>query len=115
MKHSEYVKIVTDLAKDSLKKSLMKAALKQLPFLATGPLNYLTVKVITKLSELAIEEGEMRIFFQYIDFRTDIQAKSFEEAMMKNHTMQKIGTPDEKAKAEAELQMALHNLVSLKS
>lgn len=115
MKHSEYVKIVTDLGKDSLKKALMKAALKQLPFLATGPLNYLTVKVITKLSELAIEESEMRIFFQYIDFRTDVQAKGFEEAMIINHTMQKIGTEDEKKLAEKNLEIALGKLMSLRS
>lgn len=114
MKHSEYVKILTDLGKDSLKKALIKGAVKKLPFLALGPLNTLTVMAMEKLAEMAIIEAEMRIFFQYIDFRTDMQARDFESAMIKNHTMQKIGTEDEKRKAEAELQVALHDLVSLK-
>lgn len=114
IKHSDYVKIVTNLGKESLKKALIKGAVKQLPFLASGPLNYLMIKLATKLAELAIEETEMRIFFQYIDFRTDIQAKDFEEAMMRNHTMQQIGTEDEKKKSEADLVLALNKLASLR-
>ncbi len=72
------------------------------------------MKLITWVAENAIEEAEMRIFFEYIDFRTDIQAKEFEAAMIYNHTIQKIGTDQEKKDAEAKLTDALNKLVSLR-
>lgn len=114
MKHSEYVEIVKNLGKNSLKKALLKGVIKKLPFLALGPMNILTVKLIEWLASEAIEEAEMRIFFQYIDFRTDLQAKDFEAAMIKNHSIQKIGTDEEKKLAEAELAEALNALISLR-
>ena len=115
MKHSEYVEIIKDVGKDALKKAILKGVLKEIPYLATGPFNIVLVKLVSWIAEKAVLEAEMRIFFEYIDFRTDIQAKDFESAMLKNHTIQKIGTEDEKKKAEAELANALHRLVSLKS
>ncbi len=113
MKHSEYVEIVKGLGRDALKKALLNGAVKQLPFLALGPMNILTVKLVAWLSELAVEEAEMRVFFEYIDFRTSAQAKDFESAMIKNHTIQQIGTDEQKKLAEAELAEALNKLVSL--
>lgn len=114
MKHSEYVKIVQSLAQDSLKKALMKAVLKKLPFLATGPMGIFLEKIVTKLAELAVEEAEMRIFFKYIDFRTDIQAKDFEQAMIHNYNMQMVGSDEDKKLATKRLEDALHKLVNLR-
>ena len=115
MKHSEYVKIVSTFATNSLKEALVKGVIKQLPFLASGPWSFVLVKLAGKLAQMAAEEAELRIFYQFIDFRTDVQAKDFEAAMIHNHTMQRIGTDEEKAIAEAKLKVALTNLVSLKS
>lgn len=113
MKHSEYVEIVKSLGKDALKKALLSGAVKQLPFLALGPANILAVKFAEWLASLAAEEAEMRIFFEYVDFRTNEQAKDFEAAMIKNHTIQQIGTDEEKKISEAELLDALNKLVTL--
>ena len=115
MKHSEYIEIVKDLGKEALKKAILNGIVKAVPFLASGPWNYVLLKFISWVATNAIEEAEMRIFFQYIDFKTDVQAKDFEAAMLRNHTIQKIGTEDEKRKAEADLTVALHKLISLKS
>lgn len=115
MKHSEYVKIITDLGKNQMKEALLKGMVKNLPFLASGPWNWLAVKVATWLAEKAIDEAELRIFFSYIDFRTDVQAKDFEAAMIHNHKAQLTGTPEEKALAESNLKIALAKLVSLRA
>ena len=114
MKHSEYVKIVKSLAQDSLKKALMKAVLKKLPFLVSGSMGIFTEKIIAKLAELAVEEAEMRIFFKYVDFRTDLQAKDFEQAMIHNYNMQLVGSDEEKKLATKRLEDALHKLVNLR-
>ena len=114
MKHSEYVSIVQSYGTKALKNVLMKWAVSQLPFLASGPWNFLLVKLATKIATEVVEEAEMRVFFEYVDFRTDAQAKDFEAAMLKNHIAQQTGTEDEKIKAEAELVLALNKLVSLR-
>lgn len=114
MKHSEYVEIVKGLGTDALKKALLKGIIKNVPFLASGPWNYVLVKFVTWLAEKAAEEAEMRIFFEYIDFRTDVQAKDFEAAMINNHKIQQTGTEQEKKDAEKKLELALNNLVSLR-
>ena len=113
MKHSEYINIISVSATDSLKNALIKGVIKNLPFLSTGIPNVLLAKLAGHLASWAMNEAEMRIFFKYIDFRTDAQAKDFEAAMIYNHTIQKIGTDDEKAKAELGLRLALERLVNL--
>lgn len=114
MKHSDYVEILKGAGKEALKKAIVGALVKNAPFLATGPWNYVLVKTAIWLAEKIIQEGEMAIFFQYIDFRTDAQAKDFEEAMINNHKAQHSGTDDEKKIAEKVLVDALNRLVSLK-
>ena len=114
MKHSEYVKIVSTLVTNSLKEALVKGVIKQLPFLASGPWSFVLVKLAGKIAQMAAEEAEFQIFFPFIDFRTDVQAKDFESAMIKNHTIQKIGTDEEKAKSEEDLKNALIKLAHLK-
>lgn len=115
MKHSEYVDILKSAGVEAIKKSFVKVMIKQLPFLASGPFNYVLMKVATKLAEELIQQGELAVFFKYIDFRTDMQAKDFEAAMMYNHTMQRIGTDEQKKEAEAKLVIALHKLASLRN
>ena len=105
MKHSEYVKIVSTLVTNSLKEALVKGVIKQLPFLASGPWSFVLVKLAGKIAQMAAEEAEFQIF---------VQAKDFESAMIKNHTIQKIGTDEEKAKSEEDLKNALIKLAHLK-
>lgn len=115
MTHKEYVQIVKSMGIEALKTSLLKGVVKQLPFLASGPMNWLTVKVVSWLAEKAAEQAEMMIFFQYIDMRSDSQAKDFEAAMIENHKAQTMGTPEDKKNAEEKLKAALIKLVSLRS
>lgn len=114
MKHLEYVEILKDFGKDALKKALIKGLVRQLPLLAAGPLNLLTVKFATWLAQQIAEEAEIGIFFRYIDFRSDMQAQDFEDAMIKNHTIQRIGTNEEKILAEKALADALRKLAFLR-
>lgn len=114
MKHSEYISIVTSLAKSQLASGVVDYAIFKLPFLATGPGNALLLKLAESLAEYMVKKGEIALFFKYIDFRTDQQAKDFEAAMLYNHTIQIIGTPEEKADAEKQLTDALRSLVNFK-
>ena len=114
MKHSEYVAIVQSYGTTALRNVLIRWGVSQLPFLASGPMNYLLVKLATKIATEVVQEAEMRVFFQYVDMRVDAQAKDFEAAMLKNHIAQQTGTEDEKIKAEKELVLALNSLVSLR-
>lgn len=114
MKHSEYVAIVESYGVKALKDVLVKTVVKYLPFFASGPWNYILVKIATKIAVEAAKEAEMRVFFSYVDFRTDRQAKDFEDAMIKNHTAQIAGTNEEKIMAEKNLKDALNALVSLR-
>lgn len=113
MKHGEYVEIVSGIATASLKEALIKGVVKNLPFFAVGLPYNLLVKLAGTAATWAMSEAEMRIYFKFIDFRTDAQAKDFEAAMIYNHTIQKIGTDDEKAKAELNLRNALERLITL--
>lgn len=115
MKHSEYVTIIEGFGKKAISEALIKVAVKNLPFFATGPWNYVLVKLASKLAEELVKQGEVAIFFKYMDFRTDAQAKDFEAAMLYNHTMQTIGTEQEKKDAELKLKNALIKLVHLRA
>lgn len=113
MKHSEYVKVVKSLAQDSIQKVLLRVALKKLPFLAMGPMAGLTSRLITWLVSEGIEEAELRIFYTYVDFRTEVQGKAFEEAMLHNYNMQLTGDEDDKRIAEERLKKAMLDLLML--
>lgn len=112
MKHSEYVEVVKTLMITSLKNSLISIVIDALPFLATGPLNAVLIKLATVIAEKMADKIEMAVFFQYVDFRTDQQAQDFELAMVYNHHIQQSGTEEEKKDAEAKLMVALNNLVT---
>lgn len=113
MKHSEHIEIVKSYGALALKNVMIKWVVKTLPIFASGPFNYVLVKLATKFGKEAAEEGEMRVFFVYVDFRTDSQAKDFEAAMLKNHATQNNGSNEDKTNAEKELVTALNSLVHL--
>lgn len=113
MKHSEYVEQIKAASVTLLKQALIGVAIKWLPALASGPFNYVLVKLMTKLAEELAQRGELLVFFKYIDMRTDGQAKDFEAAMVYNHSIQITGTKEEKEDAEKKLEIALNKLVTL--
>lgn len=115
MRHSEYVEIAKGFGEESLKKALVGVAVKSLPFFISGPFNIILIKLADFIAKEVIRQAEFAIFFSYIDFRTDLQAKDFEAAMIKNHKAQLGGTNEEKIIAEKELSEALNRLVSIKS
>jgi len=114
MRHDEYVKIAQGLGCKVLQKSIIGAVVKHLPFFALGLPNTILLKLATWLAEKIIKEAEMRIFFAFVDFRTDKQASEFEAAMIHNHHMQLTGTREQKDEAEKKLNNALTRLVNLK-
>lgn len=113
MKHSDYIEIAKELGKANLKSALIGVVVKHLPFFASGPFNYILVRVASALAKELVEQTEMRIFFKYVDFRTDSQAKDFEKAMIENHRAQKEGSEDDKIKAEKALIFSLNKLITL--
>ena len=115
MRHSDYVEIAKGFGEKSLKKALIGVAVKTLPFLISGPFNIILIKLADFIAKEVIKQAEFALFFSYIDFRIDSQAKDFEAAMIKNHKAQLEGTSEEKIIAEKELSEALNRLVSLKS
>lgn len=115
MKHSEYVEIAKNLGINVLKKSIISATVKAIPFFALGLPNTLLIKLATWLAGIIVNQAEMMIFFKYIDLRTDSQARDFEAAMIKNHQAQLTGTDQEKKDAEKILTDALYRLVNLRA
>ena len=115
MKHSDYVVILEGLGKKAVSEALIKVALKHMPLFALGPWNYVLVKIANAIAGELVKQSEMAIFFKYVDFRTDSQAKDFEAAMLHNHKIQIMGTPEEKKDAEEKLIVALNALAALKS
>ena len=115
MKHSEYIAIAQGLGAQVLQKSIIGGIAKAVPFFALGLPNTLLIKFATWLATIIAEQAEMMIFFKYVDFRSDAQAKDFEAAMLNNHKAQIEGTNEEKNNAEKALMEALARLVNLKS
>ena len=114
-KHSEYVSLVKSYGETAIKNVVIKWVVSQLPFFASGPWNWVLVKVASKLAAYAVEQVEIAVFFTYVDFRTNGQARDFEAAMIANYKAQLEGTDKEKEVAENNLKIALKNLVYLKS
>jgi hypothetical protein len=113
VKHSEYVEIIKKTATDIAVKAILGALLKEVPFLFWGPLGPLTKVVITKVVTIAYQQGEMAVFFKYIDMRVDAQGSAFSAAAIRNFKAQQSGTEDEKKKAEADLIIAFKSFAKL--
>lgn len=112
-KHSDYVNAIKSVAMKTGKDLLVREGLKRLPFLFAGPLGPLGNKIVEEIMEILIRESEFAIFFKYIDLRVDSQSKDFSDAAVRNYHAQMSGTPEEKAKAEAELIQAFKNFAKL--
>lgn len=115
MKHSDYILAAKGLGQNILQKSIVSGVAKSIPFFALGLPNTLLIKLASWLAEIIANQTEMMVFFKYIDYRTDSQAKDFEAAMIKNHQVQLTGTDQEKKDAEKILTEALYRLVNLRA
>lgn len=93
----------------------MGVLLNTLPFLAWGPLTWIATQIVTKIISIALYETEMAAFLAYTDLRVARQGRDFVEAALANANIQKTGTPEEKARAEAELIEKLREFVKLKN
>lgn len=114
MKHSEYIEVAKSLGIKVIEKSIVGGVVKAIPFFALGLPNTLLLKFAAWLAGVIAEQVEMGIFFKYVDFRTDAQAKDFELAMVNNHKAKLTGTKEEKDHAEKVLMDSLSRLVSLR-
>jgi len=103
LKHSENVESIKQASVILIKQALLGIFIKWIPALASGPFNYVAIKLATKIAEELAERGEMMIFFKHIDFRTNNQGKDFVAAMIKNHIAQQTGSENDKKQAEEEL------------
>lgn len=114
MKHSEYIEVAKSLGIKVIEKSIVVGVVKAIPFFALGLPNTILLKLAAWLASIIADQVEMGIFFKYVDFRTDAQAKDFELAMINNHRIQLTGTKEDKDNAEKILMDSLRNLVSLR-
>jgi len=113
MKFSEWVVIAQNNGQSVLSKIILRVLLRKLPFLATGPLNYLTIKAVSWLAKETAEEAEMRAFFGAMDLSASAEGRELKAIMIRNTTIQKIGSEDDKKQIEAELEESLNKFVNL--
>lgn len=108
----EYIEAAKAAFLKLAKKQVMKKlAAGTLGWFITGPLGPITAILIEKILVAAIEEGETRIFFVFIDFRVGDQENKFTQAALDNYRIQQNGTEDEKLKAEESLIKAFDDFV----
>jgi hypothetical protein len=107
---NEAVKRIKQAALMIGKKSVMTALANQVPFFALPIVNKITSLLVEKILDLAIDKGEMGIFFLFIDIRGSVEGQQFEQAMEANEIAQSIGTEKEKQDAENNVVIALRRL-----
>lgn len=103
MTRDQYVEALKSAALDMGRKLVMDWLVAQLPWIAWKIPNVIAGFVVSQVLKIAIRETEFGLFFLYIDLRTSSQGRSFEAAALRNREAQTKGTPEEKARAEAEL------------
>lgn len=113
MTYDDYVDSVKSYFVKTATKKALAYIVGKAAFLAWGPLGYLTKLVVEKVMLAIVDEGELLIFFKFIDFRTSKQGREFHDALVKNQETQKNGTSEEKQNAENNLKDTFRELVKL--
>lgn len=113
--HDDYVKLLKSTLADAVTKSTMAALVVILPWLSWPPIYKLASFIVGKIISIAIYETEMAIFLEYTDIRVARQGKDFMSAVLKSAEMQRTGTPEQKAQAQAELIERLREFVKLRN
>lgn len=115
MTHDEYARMIKSTLSNLVIKSVLSVLTAYLPWMAWGPFRYMAEWVITKVITIAFDQTEMAIFFEYVDMRTSKQGREFDAAALRNHEVQKTGTPEEKKAAEEELKVKFKALAKLRN
>ena len=100
--HSLYTEAIVEAAYSIVKDSLVKQAIKSIPFLASGPLNTLLVMIASRIARFLVAQTELAIFFKYTDIRIAAQGRSFVEAAYALRDIRKDSTKTEEEKQDAE-------------
>lgn len=79
LKKEDYIKAIESVFLGILKKSIINFLVRKLPFLALPALNPVLGYIVGKLLEVGMKEAELRTYFLYTDFRTNLQANKFSE------------------------------------
>lgn len=111
MSRLEYAEAIKSAALKMGDKLVMDYLVAQIPFFSWPLINPIVGFIVTTILKIAIRETEFGLFFTYIDLRTQSQSKDFESAALRNAIIQKNGTKQEKANAEAELVKAFRAFV----
>lgn len=112
MTRDEYVELLKSAALDAGTKLVMSYLVSRIPFFALKFINPIVGYVVGAILRIAIRETEFGAFFLFIDMRTDLQAKAFEEAAIKNANAK---TPEEKKDAQDNLVLKFREFVKLRN
>lgn len=107
----EYIEAVKSSFVAIAKRTVLSALVSAAPFMAWGPLPYLSGLFVEWVLVKAANGAETGIFFMFVDFRVAVQHKDFEAAAIKNYRIQQTGTKEEKDAAEKELVAAVDAFV----
>lgn len=113
--HDQYVSLIKETALSVGKQAVMRYLVTQFPWMGAALINPIIGLVVGYILGVAIKYTEFGAFFQYTDLRVGNQAKSFEEAAIKNQLAQASGNKEEIRRAEIELIKAFDNFASFRT
>lgn len=113
MTHADYIESIKSSILKLGKEKVLEFIFSKLVFLSYGPLGILTSMIVDKVLTIFINEAETRLFFAYIDTRTNSQGLDFSDKAIANFKAQQNGTEDEKKIAEKALMDSFRNFASL--
>lgn len=111
MSRAEYAEAIKSAALKMGDKLVMNYLASQFSWISLPLVNPIVAFIVSLILKIAIKETEFGLFFTYIDLRTQSQSKDFEAAVLRNSIIQKNGTAQEKANAEAELVKAFRAFI----
>lgn len=113
MTRQEYVDALKSAIVTGVTKSAVGYLIAQLPFLS--PFRFIIDAIIERLVSFLVNKTELGLFFMYVDFRTNAQAKDFEQSAIRNYLARKWGNADEIKLAEVELLESFRNFAKFTS
>lgn len=103
MNREQYAELMRSTALQAGSRSVMAYLASQSSFFTLPIVNPVVGFFVSTIIRIALERGELALFFYYIDMRVSRQGREFEEAAVKNLEAQKNGTDEEKKIAEKNL------------
>lgn len=111
MNRNEAADLLRGQAETIIKKSIVSFVAKKAAFLLWGPFGVLVSYFAGQLAEYISKEGELRIFFLYIDMRTDSQGRDYLKAMKEYQGAKNEGDIEKIKEKESKLDEAFRALV----